>query len=127
MKHLIYMLFVLSINISNTHATNLQENNTIKDLQIEILNNNNIGKLEINYIYNKLLSIIERIEDQSEPENLIYLDFKFISEYIEYLLDRNINKYELEEIWTNLIDNPEKSKNYLLNGKDKILKEVKIF
>jgi Glu-tRNA(Gln) amidotransferase subunit E-like FAD-binding protein len=121
LKYLSYILFTFLININNANANELDKSTIIKDLQAEILNNNNIGKLEINYVYTKLFSIIERIEEESEPERLIYLDFQNISEYIEYLLDRDIERDELKKIWMSLLENPNNAKNHLLKGKDKIL------
>lgn len=121
MKYLSYILFIFLININNVNSNELEKNNIVEELQEEILNNNNIGKLEINYVYNKLFSIIERLEEKSEPEKLIYLDFQDISEYIEYLLERDIDKDDLKKIWISLLENPTKAKNNLLKGKDKIL------
>jgi Glu-tRNA(Gln) amidotransferase subunit E-like FAD-binding protein len=121
LKYLSYILFIFLININNVNSNELEKNNIVEELQEEILNNNNIGKLEINYVYNKLFSIIERLEEKSEPEKLIYLDFQDISEYIEYLLERDIDKDDLKKIWISLLENPTKAKNNLLKGKDKIL------
>lgn len=97
---------------------------SVESLQYEILNNDNIGKLEINYIYNKLLTIIDDIRVEDEPLQIIYLDFEYIVEYIEELLSRDIKKSEIKGIWDYMLKNNTESKKQLIEGRNRIIKSL---
>lgn len=97
---------------------------SVESLQYEILNNDNIGKLEINYIYNKLLTIIDDIRVEDEPLQIIYLDFEYIVEYIEELLSRDIKKSEIKGVWDYMLENNTESKKQLIEGRNRIIKSL---
>lgn len=121
MRFLIYItLFIFSVSIQSNEMVS---ENTIKEFQNEILNNDNIGKLEVNYIYSKMLVILEKLEEEKEPIALIYYDYDYVISYVSELLDRDINKEEIEKIWNYIKENSSKSKLELIKGRDKILKD----
>lgn len=115
---------IIGILISLTAQSDSIDSNRIKEFQNKILNNDNIGKLEINYIYNNFLSIIEQIEAEKVSEKMLHNEYEFIMEYIEELMDKEIKEEEKSKIWIYIKENSSESRSELLKGRDKILKNL---
>lgn len=111
-KFYLVFCFIL-LNVNFVYA--LSEDDFIKK-NIDLINKSKITKLQLNYIYNSLLDIVEEIKNNKNKENT-EKDYLFLIEFINSVSELKINEKEKKEIWLFL--------NNEYNNAEKILYDIK--
>jgi hypothetical protein len=123
MKYLIsvaMLFFTLTVGATTINISDEQEK-VFNKIKQELLNNKDVGTLEVNYVYTNIIKIIDSIQSEVVPESLIKDDFNFILEYTEEITKKVFTTNDKENLWLYINNHGEKSKKQLLKIKDSFL------
>jgi predicted transcriptional regulator len=101
------LIWLLTVGVSfGNDVISVDEIENAHQLKAELLSNNNISLLEVNYIYTQLLNIVDDVMLGDVNKSLLNSEFFDLIDYVKEIVDRDDTVVKKNELWNYILENP---------------------